>query len=65
MIMHTAPAYGSLLNYTYGGLGQVNSGNKYWPGNSLVAGQQFQYGFDDIGSRQTGHDDAHDHDETV
>jgi RHS repeat-associated protein len=37
--------------YTYDGLGQVTSGKKYWVDGTPVAGQQFEYGFDDIGNR--------------
>jgi RHS repeat-associated protein len=32
-------------------LGQVTSGKKRWSDGTLVAGQQFEYGFDDIGNR--------------
>jgi RHS repeat-associated protein len=32
-------------------LGQVISGKKFWSDGTPVAGQQFQYGFDDIGNR--------------
>jgi YD repeat-containing protein len=39
--------------YGYDPLGQVTSGKKYWNDNSIVAGQQFEYGFNDIGNRQT------------
>ena len=39
--------------YGYDSLGQVTSGKKYWTDGSPVAGQQFQYQFDDIGNRQT------------
>ena len=35
--------------YGYDTLGQVTSGKKYWSNASIVAGQQFEYGFDDIG----------------
>ncbi len=31
----------------------MTSGVKYWPDNSVVAGQQFGYSFDDIGNRKT------------
>jgi RHS repeat-associated protein len=34
-------------------LGQVTSGKKYWPDGWPVAGEQFQYSFDDIGNRAT------------
>ncbi|MEI6394028.1 MAG: RHS repeat-associated core domain-containing protein [Verrucomicrobiota bacterium] len=37
--------------YEYDSLGQVRSGRKYWSDQTPVAGQQFQYGFDDIGNR--------------
>lgn len=37
--------------YQYDSLGQVVSGIKYWPDNTVVAGQQFGYKFDDIGNR--------------
>ncbi len=39
--------------YQYDALGQVISGRKYWPDDTPVAGQQFQYSFDDIGNRKT------------
>jgi RHS repeat-associated protein len=35
----------------YDALGQVTSGKKYWPDGTPVAGQQFEYNFDDIGNR--------------
>ncbi len=37
--------------YTYDKLGQVTSGRKYWPDGTPVAGQQFEYLFDEIGNR--------------
>src|SRR3990172_8297675 len=37
--------------YDYDSLGQVISGKKYWADGTPVAGQQFEYGFDDIGNR--------------
>ena len=37
--------------YAYDSLGQVVSGKKYWSDGTPVAGQQFEYGFDDIGNR--------------
>jgi len=40
-----------LLAYEYDSLGQVRSGKKYWSAHA-VAGQQFEYGFDDIGNRK-------------
>src|SRR5207249_1372124 len=38
--------------YGYDPLGQVTSGKRSWADGSLVAGQQFEYGFDDIGNRR-------------
>jgi hypothetical protein len=37
----------------YDSLGQVISGKKYWADGTPVAGQQFEYTFDDIGNRLT------------
>ncbi|HEU5072417.1 MAG TPA: type IV secretion protein Rhs, partial [Verrucomicrobiae bacterium] len=39
--------------YQYDKLGQVTSGKKYWSDGTAVAGQQFDYAFDDIGNRQS------------
>ena len=39
--------------YQYDSLGQVISGKKYWSDGTPVAGQQFEYAFDDIGNRQS------------
>jgi hypothetical protein len=39
--------------YQYDKLGQVISGKKYWANGTPVAGQQFNYNFDDIGNRQS------------
>lgn len=39
--------------YQYDTLGQVTSGKRYWSDNTPVAGQQFEYGFDDIGNRNS------------
>jgi RHS repeat-associated protein len=44
-------ANGSSWNWEYDRLGQVIGGRKSWPDGSPVAGQQFEYGFDDIGNR--------------
>lgn len=44
---------GSYWVYQYDSLGQVTSGKKYWSDGTPVAGQQFEYGFDDIGNRET------------
>jgi len=37
--------------YEYDSLGQVTSGKRYWSDGTPVAGQQFEYSFDDIGNR--------------
>jgi RHS repeat-associated protein len=42
----------SRWDYAYDVLGQVTSGKRVWSDGSLAAGQQFEYGFDDIGNRQ-------------
>jgi RHS repeat-associated protein len=42
----------SYWGYTYDALGQVTSGKKCWSDGSPVAGQEFDYGFDDIGNRK-------------
>lgn len=39
--------------YQYDSLGQVISGKKYWSDGTPVAGQQFEYTFDDIGNRKS------------
>jgi len=39
--------------YQYDSLGQVISGKRYWSDGTPVAGQQFEYAFDDIGNRKT------------
>ena len=44
-------ADGSYWVYTYDGLGQVTSGKRYWEDGQPVTGQEFEYGFDDIGNR--------------
>ena len=43
---------GSYWLYEYDRLGQVIAGRKYWSDGTPVAGQQFEYGFDDIGNRK-------------
>lgn len=43
----------SYWDYTYDSLGQVTSGHRKWADNSSVAGQQYDYLFDDIGNRKT------------
>jgi len=45
-------ADGSYWVYTYDALGQVTGGGKRWSDGTPVAGQQFEYAFDDIGNRQ-------------
>ena len=44
-------ADGSFWAYRYDGLGQVTNAAKYWADNTVVAGQQFGYAFDNIGNR--------------
>ena len=44
-------ADGAYWRYEYDSLGQVKSGKKYWADGTPVAGQQFDYAFDDIGNR--------------
>jgi RHS repeat-associated protein len=41
----------SYWRYNYDSLGQVTQGNKYWVDQTIVAGQQFNYSFDNIGNR--------------
>jgi RHS repeat-associated protein len=38
--------------YAYDSLGQVTSGKRYWSDGTPAAGQQYEYGFDDIGNRK-------------
>jgi RHS repeat-associated protein len=38
--------------YEYDSLSQIAGGNHYWEDGSLVAGQQFEYAYDDIGNRR-------------
>jgi len=42
---------GTYWIYTYDSLGQVTSGKKYWADGWPVAGEQYEYAFDDIGNR--------------
>jgi RHS repeat-associated protein len=49
--IHVTLADGSYWAYTYDSLGQVTSGKRYWSDGTPVAGQQFEYTFDDIGNR--------------
>jgi RHS repeat-associated protein len=42
---------GSFWVYEYDSLGQVTSGKRFWSDGTPVPGQQFEYGFDDIGNR--------------
>jgi RHS repeat-associated protein len=44
-------ADGSAWQYIYDSLGQVVSGHKFFADGTPVAGQQFDYGFDNIGNR--------------
>jgi RHS repeat-associated protein len=43
----------SYWSYGYNDRGELTSGLKYWSDNTLVAGQQFTYNFDNIGNRST------------
>jgi RHS repeat-associated protein len=49
--VRTTLADGSYWLYEYDALGQVRSGKRYWSDHTPVAGQQFEYGFDEIGNR--------------
>ncbi len=49
----TTLADGSYWVYAYDSLGQATSGRKYWSDGTAVAGQQFEYSFDNIGNRQS------------
>jgi RHS repeat-associated protein len=44
---------GSYWSYVYNDRGEVVSGKKFWSDNTPVAGQQFEYGYDNIGNRQS------------
>ncbi|RMD66871.1 hypothetical protein D6833_00985, partial [Candidatus Parcubacteria bacterium] len=46
-------ADGGYWLYQYNALGQMTSGRKYWLDGTSVAGQQFEYRFDDIGNRKS------------
>ena len=50
---HRTDSDGSYWVYQYDSLGQVTSGRRYWRDGTAVAGQQFDYEFDDIGNRET------------
>jgi RHS repeat-associated protein len=47
----TALADNSYWSFNYDSLGQATSGHKYWSDQTPVAGQQFDYAFDNIGNR--------------
>ncbi len=49
----TTTADGSYWSYEYDALGQVKRGGKFFSDGYPVPGQQFEYGFDDIGNRQS------------
>jgi RHS repeat-associated protein len=42
---------GSYWEYSYDTMGQVVSGKRYWQDGTPVAGQQYEYAYDDIGNR--------------
>ena len=44
-------AEGARWAFSYDALGQLTSGHRYWPDGAAVAGQQFDYTFDEIGNR--------------
>jgi RHS repeat-associated protein len=54
-------ADGSHWIYQYDKLGQVVSGRKFWADWTPVAGQQFEYAFDDIGNRKSTKAGGDDH----
>jgi hypothetical protein len=41
-----------ITNWAYDSLGQVASGKGLWKDGTPVAGQQFEYAYDDIGNRK-------------
>ncbi len=51
--VQTRLADGSYWVYEYDRLGQVISGKRFWANGSPVPGQQYEYGFDDMGNRKT------------
>ena len=42
---------GSYWNYSYNDRNEATVANRYWPDSTAVAGQQYGYGFDNIGNR--------------
>jgi hypothetical protein len=40
------------MNWAHDNLGQVSSGKRSWQDGTPVAGQQFEYAFDDLGNRK-------------
>ena len=52
-------ADGSVWLYSYDSLGQLTSAKKFWSDWTPVAGQQFEYAFDDIGNRTKSGGDEH------
>ena len=56
---------GSWWSYQYDSLGQVTSGRKYWSDGPPVAGEQFGYGFDDIGNRTSAQAGGNDRGESL
>jgi YD repeat-containing protein len=60
-VMRVTQGEGSFWRYEYDALGQVTTARRYWADGTPVAGQQFDYAFDDIGNRlstQAGGDAA-------
>src|SRR2546421_8892776 len=54
-------ADGSVWIYSYDPPGQLTSAKKFWPDWTPVAGQQFEYAFDDIGNRTSTKAGGDDH----
>ena len=42
-----------IMNRAYDNLGQAASGKRCWQDDTPVAGQPFEYAFDDLGNRKT------------
>ncbi|MCX6929343.1 MAG: RHS repeat-associated core domain-containing protein, partial [Verrucomicrobia bacterium] len=51
--IRTTLSDGSYWLYSYDRLGQVISGKRFWQDGTPVAGQQYEYTFDDIGNRKS------------
>ncbi len=51
-MVKSSDSYDSTWSYGYDSLGQVVGGTNRWGDGTFVAGQQYAYGFDDIGNRR-------------